>query len=179
MKKRIIGLSFVCILFLALPFIMQAKECCKDNPDIKEAMEMSRNGRNEEAVTAINTIIQQDPGSIQAHISLGLVYYKMKQYDNSLDEFSKTIALRKESPMAYYFTGLIYEEMAMAVSGSEVKNLKRKALDSWQNYLEISERSGQEPSESHRHIGITKKESILSAKKHIKVLKEELENEKN
>lgn len=176
MRKILIRALILCAFF-SVPALNIFADT--DNPLLKDAMEMSRNGKHEEAIAAINKIILEDSSNIQAHISLGLVYYKMKQYDNSLNEFSKTIDIKKESPMAYYFTGLIYEEKAMAVSGAEAKNLKRKALDAWQNYLAISENSTQETSESHRHIGITKKESIQSAKKHIKVLKEELENEKN
>jgi len=105
------------------------------------------------------------------------VYYKAKQYDNSFNEFTKATQLKNDSAMAYYFLGLINEKMALGRSKQNEITLKKKALDSWKKYLEISAQPTINPSNPHKHIGISKEESIKRAKKHIMVLEEELSNE--
>jgi len=108
------------------------------------------------------------------------VYFKSKQYDNAFAEFDKGHEIRKDSPMAYYFKGLICEKKAKAVevTPTQAKELKKNAITYWQTYLDVSAKTTMQPSESHKHIGITKEESIKRAKKHIQMLKEELANDK-
>ena len=162
-KKSIIMLAVLATVS-GLALYVRATEV-KDA--LHDAVEMAEHGKTAEAVNAIQQIITQNPQSKEAHVSLGLVYFWDKQYGNALAEFNKTLSIQKDNPMALYFVGMIYEALGQ----------KQQALAAWQNYLAVSENSTAAMSEAHRHIGISKQESIERAKKHIKVLKGELEHE--
>lgn len=146
-----------------------------------EAMELARGGRPDDAIREIRAMIAQHPetDNIEARLSIGLIYFKTGRYDNALAEFSSVVGLRQDSPMAYYFMGLIYEQKALGLPNGEARDMKRKALDAWNNYLVTSENTPPSAPERHRHIGVSKADSIKSAKKHIDVLREELDHDKN
>jgi tetratricopeptide (TPR) repeat protein len=177
MRKMVV--SFLCGLFLLgiSPLHGHAQEAGSPDPALREAMQLANDGKYTEAIDEIKLIIQRQPGTedIHAHLSLGLVYFKSKQYGHALDEFQKTISIRKETPMAYYFTGLIYEMNALGEIDRTARNsLKMRALESWQNYLEY--RSKIKP-KAHKDGKIIVKDGIGLAKRHIKRLKEDLSHE--
>lgn len=148
---------------------------------VGEAMDLARNGKPDDAIREIRAIIAQNPAAdnIEARLSIGLIYFKTGQYDNALAEFSAVASLRHDNPMAYYFMGMIYEQKALGLPNGDARAMKQKALDAWQNYLSTSENTPPNAPERHRHIGVSKADSIKSAKKHIEVLREELAHDKN
>lgn len=150
----------------------------KHSPVVRDAMSLAREGKYEEAINGLKQVLIQSPNDMEARIALGLMYYKAKQYDNSLNEFGAVMLMDPNNAMAYYFTAMIYEQQAKSSSVSlpSTKVLKQKALDSWRSYLRVAEGSG-DPDASRRHIGISKQESIDRAKKHMLVLEGELGNE--
>jgi tetratricopeptide (TPR) repeat protein len=152
-----------------------------EDPAMREAMQLGKEGKYAEAIEAAKKVVMQkaSPEKKQPHIFLGLMYFKTRQYDDALNEFSYTLTLDKNSPMAYYFLGLTYEAKAVESSDrTAVKLLKRKALESWENYTKFSRLK--KPVEAHhRNLGITVQKSRESADKHIMMLKEELGDEQN
>ena len=103
----------ISLLVGSIPLALFAKEPQITTPSLEHAMQLSRHKKFDDAIKEINEVMKSTGTDIrQAHSSLGLVYYKSKQYDRSLDEFSKVIQIKKESQMAYFFTGLLYEKKA-------------------------------------------------------------------
>jgi len=179
MKKVSLFLAMAVLLLSGIALYVYSKEVSEQSCPFKEAMQLANDGKCDEAITLIKQTIKEkrDAESKGAHLNLGLVYYKAKQYDNALDEFVKTVEMNKKSPMAYYFMGLIYEAKAVEENDLKTKkDLQNSALKAWENYLSYS--NGKRP-ESHRNIGITVEESHKRAKQHIATLKEELHHEKN
>lgn len=180
MHRKIMTIIFIGAIFGTMPGIVCAKEKENALPSLKDAMNLSRHGKTGEAIDIIKKLMAQstEENNIDAQLALGFVYFKAKQYDAAVDEFKKSIAVSKDNLMALYFTGLIYEKKAKAgdISPEISRELKEKALESWKNYLAISETA--KIKKLHKHLHLTKKESIKRAKKHIAVLKGELENEK-
>jgi len=176
MRKIIAWGLAACLIAVAAPLTWCAAE---RNPVMKHAITLAKEGKYDEAIATMKKVMKSDPSAstLEAHLSLGLIYYKAKQYDNSLNEFTKASEEKNDSSMAYYFLGLVNEKMALGYNEPEVTVLKKKALGSWKRYLEISAQQSENPSVSHKHIGISKKESIKRAKKHIMVLEEELKDE--
>ena len=177
--KTTAGSLLLVALVLGAWIYLGADERKSGGMTLAEAVNLAREGKQNEAVEAIKKIIAGMPEqeSLEAHLSLGLVYFKGNQHENALSEFSKSVEINKDTPMAYYFMGLIYESKALesGLSAGASGDLKRKALAQWESYLEASEKS--EISRSHRHLGISREESIQRAQKHIHILKEELEYE--
>jgi cytochrome c-type biogenesis protein CcmH/NrfG len=164
MNKKIIGILAVTAVLAAAAVYVRAGS----QEDIRDAMDLDRNGKPMEAVAALKGVTSRDPSNFQAYMGLGLVYFRSGKQDDALGAFSKTLQLRGDNPMAYYFMAMIYES----------KGQKQRALDCWQNFIRVSESTSMPPSEAHRHIGISRGDSIKQAEKHIKMLQEELSNGK-
>lgn len=176
--KKIIALCLVAYLItVAIPLALSATE---RNPVMKHAIALAKEGKYDEAIATIKKVIESDPSAstLEAHLSLGLIYYKAKQYDNSFNEFTKASEEKNDSSMAFYFLGMVTEKMALGRGEQEEITLKKKALESWKRYLEISAMNTNNPStSSYKHTSLSKEECLKRAKKHIMVLQEELNNE--
>jgi Tfp pilus assembly protein PilF len=174
-KKILYSLTFLplCVLF-CMPASVRAESA--QDAALQQAMRHAKDGNYGLAVEELQQIIRQQPDDPRPHTSLGLVYFKTRELDNALAEFSKVTAIRANSPMAFYFMAQIYEGKAVSeTDAAATRQLKQKALDAWQSYLATS---GTTPRpERHRNIGISMDEAVARAKKHIVILQEDLRNE--
>jgi tetratricopeptide (TPR) repeat protein len=178
MLKKTRNILIIMFLFCFVPLYAQAQQG-KQSLTIRSAMKLDESGKHSEAVEALKNIISQnpEPKNMQAHLSLGLIHFREGEYYDALDNFSKSVAIKSDNPMAYYFMGMIYEKKALGTSNWAVaKEMKTKALQSWQNYITCVDSKKVTP-DAHRNIGITIKEGIRRAKKHIEILKEGLRDE--
>jgi serine/threonine protein kinase/tetratricopeptide (TPR) repeat protein len=62
-------------------------------------------GRNAEAITEIKRALQLDPLSLVPNLELGCASYYARQFDQSLEQFHKTLSMDPKSPLAYYGLG--------------------------------------------------------------------------
>lgn len=180
MRKNVTGFLIMLMLCGALPQYLLAHNSAEHDLSLKDAMGLARARKYDEAIAEIQQLIQkkQDTGTIVEHQHLGFVYFRARQYNNAIDEFSKTIAMEKNSPMAYYFMALIYEKKAInSKNRGDEQDLESKALQAWRDFMTYSGPSRIRP-ESHRNIGISVKESIRRAERHIRLLEEGLRHEK-
>ena len=178
-RKNWMLILLTLILFSGFTLYLYAETKGSKVLSFKEAMALAKEGKNDEAIAAVKRIVQenQDSDNGEAHIKLGLIYFKTHQYENALDEFGKVSALKPNSPMAYNFTGLIYEKIAITKTDKkESTDLKKKALDAWKNYLTYAQTDKKRP-ETHKNIGISIEKCIKRAEKHVELLNEELVNE--
>lgn len=177
MKRSILaGLLGTLVVLGTAVLTVPAQGADKQPSPVRDAMRLAHEGKNAEAIALLKQIIQQAPetGAKSAHLHLGFMYFKAKQYDDALAEFNTTIATDRDMPIAYYFMGLIYEAKAKIDKANEAF-LESKALDAWKNVIDSSERVKEKPRKSHR--GITVKEAVEQAKQHVAKLKEELRDE--
>ena len=169
----------VMIFLLSLGALFSAQAAhCKQPLTIKDAMELDKQGRHGDAVEAVKAVIAGSPKGEalqKAHFMLGLLYFRADSYNDALGEFSTSVEAKNSNPMAYYFMGMIYERKALATSKPDVaKDMKTKALLSWQNYLANADTS-KGWTDEHKNIGISIKESIKRAKNHVEILQEGLQ----
>ena len=177
-KKKLYPLLITAILLGAGVYFAGADDTDKPLMTMREAVDLAKNGKTNEAVREINRILASKPESVnlQGRLSLGMVYFKAKLLDNALGEFNKSIAIRMDNPMAYYFMGMIYEQKASALPNGQSADYKKKALTAWMNYLDSAGKTTMSHSEAHKYIGISREECMERARKHIEVLQRELEN---
>lgn len=107
-------ISVLGVLLMSFLILMPARaEQGKPLLTLKQAMELDKHGKFNEAVEAIKQIIDQNPAQdkSKAYMSLGLVYFRNGDNENALTAgFLKTVEVKKENAMAYYFMGMIYEK---------------------------------------------------------------------
>jgi tetratricopeptide (TPR) repeat protein len=179
MRKNVGSLLIVFVLCGMVSSYLGAGQGDRHVLSLKEAMGLAKAGKYNEAITEIKQIIQQkqDRGTTVEHFHLGFVYFKSQQYDSAIDEFTRSTEMDKDSPMAYYCTGMIYEAKAkMEKNKAEAKDFESKALQSWRDFLTFSDPS-KVKLESQRSSGVSLKENIKRAKRHIALLEEDLRNE--
>lgn len=91
-------------------------------------------GNDQEAVSQLNTILAIDPFNNKARFLLGLIYYKQKRYESSLQEYKKISDIKSEvSPELLYNTALVYSKMDRY---KDAENAYKKAISMVSNYPE-------------------------------------------
>lgn len=85
----------------------------KTNARIQIALNLEEQSKRKEASEVLNKVLEQEPGNIQALLSLGNLYHKMKNYQGAAENFSKVItqykAKKSENWQIYYSRGIAYE----------------------------------------------------------------------
>jgi tetratricopeptide (TPR) repeat protein len=166
--KKKVNMGKVVLVLLALGLLFPARSYAQDNDQgpFRQAIEQMKSGNYDGAINIFNDMLkdekyQQNP---EVHFHLGLAYYNSGRYDQALEQFNLTQGYRGGKSMTYYFSGLIYEAKALQPGNqTQSRDLKQKALDSWQAFL--------------RNADPDRKERIGVARKHIDTLKGAL-NEK-
>ena len=179
MNIKITGFLVVFFLFISMPFSLHAQDEANSETAIKDAMNLSNEGKYNEAIEKLQLIISQQSGvqGLSAHEHLGFIYFKTKQYPYAISEFEQSIAINKDAAMAYYYLGLIYEAKAINEKNLPTgHDLLKKALQDWEEFLRSSDLPG-EITGSHNNMGVTPADKQKFAKRHIRMIKEELENE--
>jgi tetratricopeptide (TPR) repeat protein len=176
-KSLVILLIFV--MFSVVPTNLYSQGENKEEPALMEAMKLSKKGKFTQAIEKIQLLIKQHDGdkNLVYHLHLGFVYFKAKQYDNSLSEFNQVLAIDKDFAVPYYHVGLIYEAMALVEKDKAEKvKYKKTALENWKEYLRCSSMP-EDKTKEYKFSLKKKKEHINFANRHIKELTEELVNE--
>jgi hypothetical protein len=163
-------------LLCALVFLCTASLSAQE-PSIRDAMRLSREGKTTEAVALLKEMIRQKSRrrGEGSPFAPRFRLFQGKKHDEALAEFDRTIAIDKDTPLAYYFKGLIYEAKAKNDKANE-DLYESKALEAWNNVLETSERVKDRPRKPRK--GITVEKAVEQAKEHVAKLKEELRDEK-
>ena len=90
--------------------------------------------------------LEIDPGNFKALTNLGLAYYEMREYRDSLDAYGKAVEINPDDPAPYEKMFLIYNEVAqpaealkasLSAAESHLKNEDiQKAIENWKRVLE-------------------------------------------
>lgn len=102
------------------------KEGLKAYPDsfifLSELVDILIDDKNyDEAIEFANDFIKNYPNCPSAYNSLARIYYRQKEYKKALDELVKLTKLDKNNAEAFYFTGLILNDIAQP--NEAIKNL--------------------------------------------------------
>jgi TolB-like protein/DNA-binding winged helix-turn-helix (wHTH) protein/Tfp pilus assembly protein PilF len=86
-------------------------------------------GRNDEAIAEMQHAIDLEPFSITYSLNLARLYLSIRQYDNAIEQFRKTLDLEPDSRAAHDWLGNAYE----------MKGLQREAIGEWMRALVLNE----------------------------------------
>ena len=116
-------------LLLALILFLSAAIAAAQE-DVSQAMKLIREGKNDDAIIALNTIIEKSPGSSGAHMALGLAYLEKGSYPASRAELERSVALDPSAVSAHYTLALLYEKQKeFALGIEEWKIVQRLSTD--------------------------------------------------
>jgi tetratricopeptide (TPR) repeat protein len=68
------------------------------------------NKRYDEAISEVNAVLKEEPGSAFAYMALGNAYLLQKKYDRSIDALKQALRLAPESPEVHLNLGVTYAE---------------------------------------------------------------------
>ncbi|QQS33661.1 MAG: tetratricopeptide repeat protein [Acidobacteriota bacterium] len=91
----------------------------------------------EPAVSVLRESAAAEPKNYTARANLATALFKLKRHDEALAEFRKLADERPTSPIAYYFLGIIHDEMTEYADAAANYNLFLKYADRGQNAEEI------------------------------------------
>lgn len=94
---------------------------------MKEAADLIDAERYDEAVAALQDLLQIDPENYRIYGLLGIAYYDAERYDEAADAFNQVVQLAPDDPGAYYYLGLIHTQ----------KGNVAEAHYAFQTYLEL------------------------------------------
>lgn len=112
---------FCFILLLATPFMAQSQDGGLEF--LLRAEELRKNNRHKEAIDEYNKAIQSDPTNPEYVFRKGKTYILIKDVDNAIQCFEKTVQLRKDYLGAYTRLARLYA----------VKNKTNEAIEAFDN----------------------------------------------
>jgi tetratricopeptide (TPR) repeat protein len=68
--------------------------CCRVNVVFQYAISLVAVGRVQEAIESFHKVAQSDPNHLQAHISLGALYYDRRLFSKALQYWNVAIAIK-------------------------------------------------------------------------------------
>jgi len=98
---------------------------------LKKALESSKSGDSEKAVSGYLKVIEHYPNNPGLHYNLGIEYLKTRRFDKAIEEFNKVIHLDPEDKDAYYNLGVLHENY--------LKNLKLASFY-YSRYVKLARR---------------------------------------
>jgi tetratricopeptide (TPR) repeat protein len=117
---------FCFILFLATSFVAQSQDGGLEF--LLKAEDLKKNNRPKEAIDEYNKAIQADPANPEYVFRKGKTYILLKDMDNAIQCFEKTIQLRKDYLGAYTRLAMLYA----------AKNKTNEAIDAFDNAFKYS-----------------------------------------
>jgi arylsulfatase A-like enzyme/Flp pilus assembly protein TadD len=75
---------------------------------VSEAVEASQHGHFEESTVKLAQALKTEETSVPVHYLLGLDYYRMQNYADSIREFRRVLELSPDYNLVYYYLGLAY-----------------------------------------------------------------------
>lgn len=96
-------LGAICLLLVTGPY-------CWGGQLGKVGMYLSQ-GRPEEALALLDSVIADSPGNVDAYSSRAFVNLKMGRHRQAIDDFSAVIRLQPDNPNSWLSRGMIYDQL--------------------------------------------------------------------
>lgn len=105
----------------AIDIYKRAIEVVPDDISIHEKLAYLYAGKDDikKAIKEFKSAVSLDSTNLDYHLRLGIMYLEDKEYTTALDEFNLILISIPDSPVANYYTGLTYIEMAQYEKGRE------------------------------------------------------------
>ncbi|HEV2117498.1 MAG TPA: sulfatase-like hydrolase/transferase [Terriglobales bacterium] len=75
---------------------------------VSEAVDASQHGRYDESTAKLTQALKTEETCVPVHYLLGLDYYRMQNYADSIREFRRVLQLSPDYTLVYYYLGLAY-----------------------------------------------------------------------
>jgi tetratricopeptide (TPR) repeat protein len=98
----------------AIDVYKQALEIVPDDISVHEKLAYLYAGKDDikKAIKEFKNVVSLDSANLDYHLKLGIMYLEDKEYTTALDEFNLILISIPDSPVANYYMGLTYTEMA-------------------------------------------------------------------
>ena len=101
---------------------MPTKEASYD-----QAVALQQEGRLEEAIEQLETLIGQDPDYALAHAALSVFYGRIEQFDKSIEHGRKVCELESSDPFSFIALSLICQKAGNTQEAEQALLQARKA----------------------------------------------------
>lgn len=92
---------------------------------IKMGSELFSDGLYQHAIEALNNAIEINPQDASAYLLRGTAYYKLRQFNPTINDFNKAIELNPQDAAGYYCRGLAYD--GLGNENQAIKDMKKAA----------------------------------------------------
>jgi tetratricopeptide (TPR) repeat protein len=109
------------------------------NPEIMTSLAVAylKDGRNELARDVLEEVVRIQPGNSTAHKHLGYCYLTLKDFDKSIENYTRAIQIDDQDWDARRGLGVAYIMKGTDERGTIDQQLKVKAIEQWRWSLEI------------------------------------------
>ena len=98
--------SFYAMLVFGPPLVTAARADQKDQ--IQKAQHQIEAGDYAAAITALQSVVSQEPGSADGHYWLGRAFYENRDFENAVAQGEKAVALDEKSSLYHDWLGRAY-----------------------------------------------------------------------
>lgn len=121
----------------------------------QEAVELSNQGRHDEAIKKFKEAIAQNPKNASLYVGLGLVYQTIGRYREAVAILEQAVGVKPSLAEAHYSLALLYEALAIQeapdVSETAARDFWRKAGQAWNKVLQF-EKDPKKKDIARKHI---------------------------
>lgn len=138
---RIAGSTLILLTMLQTSIFAQQKQG-HSNPEVRAGEKALLDGDFKNAVQHLSKAVKNEDSDPDVVYLLGYSQYQTQDYKNAITSFEKAIALDKSNTNAYYYKGMIYNNMANMdadkLSASERESLLNKAIEDYSSAIKVS-----------------------------------------
>ena len=136
MLNKYLSLLFIVALLLlagcsTTPETGSADNNIKYNPDYTQALAAMKSGELKEAQLLLRKVIKQQPKFSNAHVNMGIIYFKRNSLTEAENSFQYALKINPENMYAFNHLGLLYRHQGKF---SAAKTAYEKAIDIDSNY---------------------------------------------
>jgi tetratricopeptide (TPR) repeat protein len=103
MNKFFNKYSIVLFVFF---YLIQFSAHAEMGKELTKAVYLVKSGDHKLAIKFCNQVLQDNPGSVQAHYIKGFAFFKLEEYAQAIESFDKTIDLEPGYADAFYYRGI-------------------------------------------------------------------------
>lgn len=138
---RIAGSALILVTMLQSSAFAQQKQG-HNNPDVRAGEKALLDGDFKKAIQHLSKAVESESSDPDVVYLLGYSQYQTQDYKNAITSFEKAIALDKSNTNAYYYKGMIHNNMANIdadkLSATERESLLNKAIEDYSSALKVS-----------------------------------------
>lgn len=135
--------------YMSMGRVNEAEEHCvqfleKTDPDCNDirftlSSIREQQGRYDDAIAELKTIIEKEPMHLNAHTQLGLLYIRTGKYDEASEEVKKIMEINARVPIIKYIKGFLHlQKGELAEAITDLRNATVKIPRSWEPHYYLA-----------------------------------------